>query len=211
MSYYPYEPLHLNEGNLLGGGFLGENGVTELLASEIRFTPIEEEEQKNLSSEENLVTVYWQERQGSSKKTCRKRFKKEPALELNVRNISDSPGALCVSLPSSVCPKRLDGRLLSTGTFTRLELPRDCTSNLPVSLGLEVRYCTITAAIPSKQNATLLFATADADNGDRHQGFVYQAGVEVPYTLPEWNPKHVLGFPLGANALCSQGFGGKGK
>ncbi len=81
-----------------------------------------------------------------------------------------------VSLPASVQPHRLDGAPLHLATLHRPQLPRDETPNLPATLGHAVQFVTLAVHVPAGAAVSVCRACGDADDRERHPGFVYIVG-----------------------------------
>ena len=90
---------------------------------------------------------------------------------------------------------------------------KDCSPNLPATLGPTVPFVTLSASLPPRTRTCVCrFGRTDAD---RQPGFVFLASADSPHPNPdEWLGVTLL-LPLASerrkrNWLCTQGFGGAG-
>jgi murein DD-endopeptidase MepM/ murein hydrolase activator NlpD len=210
----PDNPPLINAGNILLPVI--PEGIHALHPnSGIILRPLTQFEQNETNDEVSVsFSVDHREKKGRQKKRARN----DERLFLEIANGSkELYGSISVSLPksSNVLIAATGESPKGFGVLQRT-LPRDITPNLPIELGEQVDFVTLTAVVPPLQSARLCSCSSSVEKSG--SGFVFLAGLAKPHPNPNsWMPpsRILSSFPLkqspSQNAfLCTQGFGGAG-
>ena len=196
----PFEPCARHAGNFIHDPTDADRGLHVLQDEDIAVQCLDDD------GPSTDIVVEWHDAQAVG----RKRKRGPPPQVLVVTNHSGSDASLAASLPASAGPLRLDGAPLSLGKLRRARLPQDATPALPHRMGSVVTFATVAVTVPAR-SAARVCRVRHYPGPRKHPGFVYCVLPAVPHPPAcLWSPANAVQFPLAGNALCTQGFGGRG-